>query len=113
MKKIITLLFIFIGTGCAGMAELRQRPADNKFQSDKSTQEVANCILYGWQEKSQTYGSVFIQPAKDGWSVYSAGQLELVDVTSTGDKTNISFYHQGGMFKYRIDNRINSITSCI
>ncbi|HHZ8355165.1 hypothetical protein [Morganella morganii] len=113
MKKAIVLAAALAVVGCSGIAEFRDRPADKIFESSRSPQEVANCILYGWQGKDQTYGVVLIQPAPNGFSVYPQGQYELVDVTNNGKLTSIKYYQQSSLYKSHVKTRINIINSCL
>ncbi|HAS1733764.1 TPA: hypothetical protein I4G13_000474 [Enterobacter cloacae] len=113
MKKTLLALSLLIMAGCSSMQDLRKEPASNTFQSKKQIDAVAECILAGWQEESQKYGSVFIQPYDGGKTVFTQSQLEMVDLKSDGGITKIEFRHQGGLFAYRINSRIKVIERCI
>lgn len=113
MKKSLLALSLLIMAGCSSMQDLRKEPASNTFQSKKQIDAVAECILAGWQEESQKYGSVFIQPYNGGKTVFTQSQLEMVDLISDGVITKIEFRHQGGLFAYRINSRIKVIERCI
>ena len=113
MKKTLLTLSLIIMAGCSSMQDLRKEPASNNFQSKKQIDAVAECILSGWQEESQKYGSVFIQPYDGGKTVFTQSQLEMVDLISDGGITKIEFRHQGGLFAYRINSRIKVIERCI
>lgn len=113
MKKSLLALSLLIMAGCSSMQDLRKEPASNNFQSKKQIDAVAECILAGWQEESQKYGSVFIQPYNGGKTVFTQSQLEMVDLISDGVITKIEFRHQGGLFAYRINSRIKVIERCI
>ncbi len=113
MKKTLFCLSLLIIAGCSGMHELRKEPASNSYQSKKKINAVADCILAGWQEESQKYGSVYIQPYDGGKTVFTQSQLEMVDLISGGGITKIEFRHQGGLFDYRINSRIKVIERCI
>lgn len=113
MKKKLVFISFLILAGCSSMQDLRKEPASNTFQSKKQIDAVAECILGGWQEESQKYGGVFIQPYGGGKTVFTQSQLEMVDFTSDGAITNLEFRHQGGLFGYRIKSRIKVIERCI
>lgn len=113
MKNILFALAILAIAGCSSMQDLRKEPPSNTYQSKKQIDVVAECILNGWQEQSQKYGSVFIQPHEGGKTIFTQSQLEMADLKSEGEVTNIEFRHQGGLFNYRIDSRIKAIERCI
>lgn len=113
MKKLLIASCLVALTGCSSMAELRSKPPAQEFKSNKSAVNVAQCILMGWQNKSQTYGSVFIQDMDKGKTVYTASQLEVADVTEVNGDTTVKFYHQGGLFSYRLNGRIEVINNCL
>ncbi|EFN4619224.1 hypothetical protein JKL13_000186 [Escherichia coli] len=113
MKKTLLAFSLLIMAGCSSMQDLRKEPASNSYQSKKQIDPVAECILVGWQEESQKYGSVFIQPFDGGKTVFTQSQLEMVDLISDGGITKIEFRHQGGLFAYRINSRIKVIERCI
>ncbi|MDF7760799.1 hypothetical protein PU683_14860 [Kosakonia cowanii] len=113
MKKLLFALAIFGIAGCSSMQDLRKEPPSNTYQSKKQIDAVAECILTGWQEQSQKYGSVYIQPHDGGKTIFTQSQLEMADLKPEGEVTNIEFRHQGGLFNYRIDSRIKAIERCI
>lgn len=113
MKKALVAFSLLIIAGCSSMQDLRKEPASNSYQSKKQIDAVSECILGGWQEESQKYGSVFIQPYNGGKTVFTQSQLEMVDLISDGRITKIEFRHQGGLFAYRINSRIKVIERCI
>ncbi|HAT7505705.1 TPA: hypothetical protein JAV72_003432 [Citrobacter braakii] len=113
MKKILLAFSLLIIAGCSSMQDLRKEPASNSYQSKKKIDPVAECILVGWQEESQKYGGVFIQPFEGGKTVFTQSQLEMVDLISDGGITKVEFRHQGGLFAYRINNRIKVIERCL
>lgn len=112
LKKSLLMLVVLM-SGCSSMQELRKEQASNSYQSNKPIDAVAECILSGWQEQSQKYGSVFIQPYEGGKTVFTQSQLEIVDLKSVGELTKIEFRHQGGLFAYRVNSRTKVIERCI
>ncbi|MBD2800742.1 membrane lipoprotein lipid attachment site-containing protein [Xenorhabdus sp. M] len=113
MKKIIFTLCLLAMTGCSSIQDMRNRNPNQTFVSNKSVKNIAECILFEWQENTPRYGSVFIQPYSDGYTVYSESQLEVADIINENNRAKINFYHQGGLFDYRIDNRVKKIKLCI
>lgn len=113
MRNTILIPLSLFLSSCSSMSEMRAGAPAAEFHSDKDVNEISNCILRGWQEKSQTYGSVFLQDLEEGKSVYSQSQLELADIKQSNDAVSILFYHQGGLFSYRINNRLDVIKKCI
>jgi len=112
MKKI-ALCGLLILSGCSSMQDLRKEQASNSYQSNKQIDAVAECILSGWQEQSQKYGSVFIQPYEGGKTVFTQSQLEIADLKAAGGATKVEFRHQGGLFAYRVNSRTKVIERCI
>lgn len=112
MKKALLITALVI-SGCSSMSDMRNSPPASSFTSSKDAKSVSECILFGWQEKSSRYGDVFIQPNKNGYTVYSPSNIEIVDVLNVSGETKVEYRHQGGVFSYRIDDRVNKIKSCI
>lgn len=112
MKKV-AVFGLLILSGCSSMQDLRKEPASNSYQSKKQIDVVAECILNGWQEQSQQYGGVFIQPYDGGKTVFTQSQLEIADLKPIGEVIKIEFRHQGGLFSYRINSRTKVIERCI
>jgi hypothetical protein len=113
MKKIIVALAMLALVGCKSMADLRASTPNNTFRSNHDVNTLSLCILNGWQNNSVRYGEVFIQPLNNGKTVYSQGEQELVDIFANSNETTVKFYHQSGLFEYRVDSRINVLKSCI
>lgn len=113
MKKIAYVGLVLLLSGCSSMQDLREAAPNNEFTSNKSIDDVSNCIMNSWQMQSQRYGSVFIQQYGTGKTVYTQSQLEMVDVTRPSNVTNIKFYHQGGLLGYRVNSRLESIKQCL
>lgn len=113
MRNILLILSSIFLSSCSSMSDMRAGAPAAEFISSKDADGIANCILSGWQEKSQTYGPVFIQDFEKGKSVYSQSQLELADIKKTGEATTILFYHQGGLFGYRVNSRLGVVKKCI
>ncbi|AXG42256.1 hypothetical protein GPY51_06055 [Photorhabdus laumondii subsp. laumondii] len=112
MKKTI-LIPLLILVGCSSIQDMRNREPNQVSVSTKQAKNVAECILFGWQENSPRYGGVFIQPYGNGYTVYSNSQLEVADVINDNNIVKVNFYHQSGLFSYRINTRIEKIENCI
>lgn len=112
MKNKCLLLAVVVLSGCASINEMRAEPPYYTAVSEKNAKDTAECILFGWQNNSFRYGDVYIQPYNNGYTVYSSSSLEVADVVPKNNMTEIKFYHQGGLFKPRINDRINYINSC-
>ena len=112
MKRLLLLLGTMVLFGCSSMADMRTRAPDARFTSTKDINDVSECILFGWQENSGRYGSVFIQPFNNGGkTVY--GTTEFVDLNKLNKGVSVNFYHNGGTFWYRVDSRVKNIRKCI
>lgn len=115
MIKATYLLAALVLTGCASVSEMRQSGPAKEYQTDKNAKSVSECILTGWQDNSSgmfNYGESFIQPYGDGYSVYSDGHNETADIQTVSGKTNIKFYHRGGLFDKRLNARTSVIDRC-
>lgn len=114
MKRVFLIIVAMILIGCSSMSELRQEKPEATFSSTKDIDKISECILFGWQEKSSRFGDVFMQPYKQGKTVYTIGSIEIVDIIkSDNEQIKLSFYHQGGLFRSRINARIDVIKTCI
>lgn len=114
MRKIIAGLVLVALSGCSSMAELRQSEPVARYRSVKPPQEVAECILFAWQ--SQKFGGqqwdAFMQPYPGGHTVFTPQQLEMADVIKSGDGSEIRFYAQGGLMRWRLNKRTDAISAC-
>lgn len=114
MKRYLLLLGCGVAlSGCTTMSDLRNSPPANQYSSTKDVGSLSECILYGWQENSNRYGDVFLQPFNGGKTVFSQGSQEVADVTNSKNGSMVLFYHQSGLFKYRLDAREKSIKQCL
>ncbi|MDH2898051.1 hypothetical protein [Rahnella variigena] len=112
-ERVATLLLALGLAGCASISEMRRGEPAFSASTSKSSQQVSRCILSGWQEKSARYGDVYLQPLGEGFSVLSAGNVEVADITPIASGTDIKFYHKSGIFSYRTDARVDVIKHCI
>jgi len=113
VKRLLILALALGLAGCASVSEMRQDKPAFSVSTNKSPQQVSQCVLSGWQEKSARYGDVYLQPFGEGFSVLSAGNVEVADITPLAPGTDIKFYHKSGIFSYRTDARVDVIKQCI
>lgn len=113
MKRLFLLVAIttFL-VGCATPNEIRSKGPDSQYHSLKDISEVSECILLGWQTKSYVAEPMkaFIQPLKNGKTVYTDDYIEIADLTTTENGVDIKFYSQG---RYHKGEMIDVIKSCI
>lgn len=112
MNKLLIAVLALGLAGCASVSEMRKGEPAFSASTSKSPQQVSKCILSGWQEKSARYGDVYLQPLGEGFSVLSAGNVEVADITPIASGTDIKFYHKSGIFSYRTDARVDVIKHC-
>lgn len=113
MKPVGSVALVVLA-GCSSMAELRQSEPIAKYYSESPPQAVTECILFAWQ--GQKFGGqqwdAFMQPFQGGYTVFTPGQLEVVDVITSGHGSEVKFYAQGGMMQWRINKRTDAISVC-
>ncbi|MFW9088247.1 hypothetical protein ACOI7N_27400 [Pseudomonas sp. P2758] len=83
--------------------------------SAKPEQQVAECILYAWQNESLAgvHYNVNLQPKPGGGkTVVSANYREMVDVTHSNGRTKIEFYSDSSM-SWISDRRAASAKTCL
>lgn len=98
MKKTIVVLAILGLVGCKSLSDIRSENPDTSFNSSKSPDAVAECILYGWQSQSLLDGpmKVYIQPAPEGKTVYTDSFLAVADISKMEqNESNIKLYLHG------------------
>ncbi|WP_183122035.1 hypothetical protein, partial [Klebsiella pneumoniae] len=75
----------------------RQSGPEEIFHSNKNVNDVSECILSGWQEKSFLTGPVpvYIQPYKNGKTVYIDVYTWVADVIPDQDgKSKVIYFSQ-------------------
>lgn len=117
MQRIIAALVIALAVvGCtASPQELRGDGPLKTFTSSKSEQQVAECILYAWQNESLAgvHYNVNLQPKPGGGqSVVSANYREMVDVTQRDGRTKVEFFSDSSM-SWISDRRAASAKTCL
>lgn len=113
MKKIFLSSFIVVLSGCKSLSDIRSEEPDNVFSSVKGVDDVAECILYGWQSKSYIDGPMkaYIQPLPGGKTVYTDSFIEVADIKKEdASKVSIKFYSQGRLHR---DEMRSVISKCI
>ena len=111
MKKMLLALTMFGLVGCHTMADLRAQKPEASFTSNKTVDEISQCVLFGWQEMTTRYGDVTIQPYHSGKTVM-VGIIEFADITNNGKISEVKYYYQTDLFQSRIDSRLDVIKRC-
>ncbi|PWE45463.1 hypothetical protein [Pseudomonas prosekii] len=115
--RILAMVCVVALSGCAtSIQEMRDRGPQKSFTSTKPEQEVAECILYAWQNESLAgvHYDVSLQPRPGGGkSVVNAGNREMTDVIGSKAKTKVEFFTNGGGMSWISDRRAASIKPCL
>ena len=85
------------------------------FTTHKPEQQVAECILYAWQNESLAgaHYDVSLQPRQGGGkSVVSASNREMADVIGGKGPTEVAFYSSSSM-SWISDRRVASLKPCL
>ncbi|WP_145586669.1 hypothetical protein [Yersinia kristensenii] len=120
MNKSIISLAVLILAGC-GMSpnEIKSKPTA-KFESNKSVTDITTCLIPRLDER--TFNGVRIntvsKPIEHGVSLSPiAANIEFIDITNTGAKTQVIYYGAGTGSalrpKARINETVEDINSCI
>lgn len=117
MQRIIAagVIALALGGCTASPQEMRADGPMKIFTSAKSEQQVAECILYAWQNESLAgvHYSVSLQPKPGGGkTVVSANYREMADVTGSNGRTKVDFYSDSSM-GWISDRRAASTKACI
>ena len=116
MRILIGALGLALVAGCASMNEKRAAGPANMFNSAKSVDEVAECVLFAWQNQSLMgahYGAS-IQPLPGGGrTVISAGEVEFADFKPLPAGTEIGVYFQSGLMDWRKSRRLEAVNGCL
>ena len=109
---LILLVSVISIIGCASISELRSDGTSDIWYSEKSVDDVSQCILFGWQDRKMLIGTmnVYIQPYVNGQTVYTEDNTFVSDIISYNGKTKISYYHQN---EARNDEMKGIILNCI
>lgn len=120
MRKLVIVLAVLVLAGC-GMSpsEIKIQPTA-KFESNKSITDITTCLVPRLDER--TFNGVRIntvsKPIEHGVSLSPiAANIEFIDITNTGAKTQVIYYGAGtGSIlrpKARINETVEDINSCI
>lgn len=117
MQRIIAAGAIALALGgcTASPQEMREDGPMKTFTSSKPEQQVAECVLYAWQNESLAgvHYSVSLQPKPGGGkTVVSANYREMVDVTGSNGRTKVEFFSDSSM-SWISDRRAASVKSCL
>lgn len=116
LRILIGALGLAVLAGCTSMNEKRADGPASLFSSTKSTEDVAECVLFAWQNQSLmgAHYSASIQPLPGGGrTVISAGEVEFADFKSSGPGTEVSLYFQSGLMDWRKKRRIEAVNGCL
>ena len=117
MQRIFTVGAIMLALGgcTTSPQEMRTEGPLKTFTSSKTEKQVAECILYAWQNESLAgvHYDVNLQPKPGGGeSVVSANYREMVDVTGSNGRTKIEFFSSSSM-NWISDRRAASAKTCL
>ncbi len=120
MKQIILALAVLVLAGC-GMSpsEIKNQPTA-KFESNKSVTDITTCLIPRLDDRM--FNGVRIntisKPIEHGVSLSPiATNIEFIDITNIGAKTQVIYYGEGTGSalrpKARINETVEDINSCI
>lgn len=116
MRTLIGAAGLVLLAGCASMNEKRAEGPAQSFSSPKPVDDVAECVLYAWQNQSLmgAHYSAAIQPLPgSGKTVISAGEVEFADFKSAAAGTDAKIYFQSGLMDWRKNRRIEAVKDCL
>lgn len=117
MRRIMVAGAILLALGgcTTSPKQMREGGPVKSFSTDKKEQQVAECILYAWQNESLAgvHYSVQLQPSPvGGRSVISANGREMADVTGADGRTKVDYYSNSSM-SWITNRRLASLGSCL
>lgn len=94
MKKIILIIFILLGaTACTNTAEYRKNlDVSNTYTSNKSVEEVSECILVEWQKERLGWPLANQQKTGIYHTVYTGEFIDVCDTFEDNGITRVNFY---------------------
>ncbi|MBA1192862.1 hypothetical protein G7007_08310 [Pseudomonas entomophila] len=116
MRVMVTILSLALLGGCASMNEKRAAGPAFTGNSTKPLDQVAECVLFAWQNQSLMGGhySATLQPSADGGkTVISAGEVEFADFSAKSSETQVRLYFQTGLMDWRKNRRTEAVESCL
>jgi len=117
MQRIIAVGAIVLALGgcTTSPQEMRAEGPLKSFSTHKPEQQVAECILYAWQNESLAgaHYNVSLQPRPSGGkSVVSANNREMADVIGSKESTKVQFFSSSSM-SWISDRRVASLKPCL
>lgn len=117
MQRIITAVCCVVALGgcTTSPQDMRADGPLNSFTTSKTEQQVAECILYAWQNESLAgaHYNVTLQPRPGGGkTVVSANNREMADVIGSKKTTKIQFFSSSSM-SWISDRRVASLKTCL
>jgi hypothetical protein len=117
MQRIIAVgaMVLALGGCTTSPQEMRADGALKSFITPKPAEQVAECILYAWQNESLAgvHYDVNLQPRPGGGkSVVSASNREMADVISGKGSTKVEFYSSSSM-SWISERRMASLKPCL
>lgn len=117
MQRIFAagVIALALGGCTTSPQEMRADGPMKTFTSAKPEQQVAECILYAWQNESLAgvHYPVSLQPKPGGGkTVVSANYREMADVTGGNSRTKVEFFSDSSM-SWISDRRAASVKSCL
>ena len=103
MKKIILIIFILLGaTACTNTAEYRKNlDVSNTYTSNKSVEEVSECILVEWQKERLGWARhANLQKTGIYHIVYSEQFIDVCDTFEDNGITRVNFYSYRGDYDF-------------
>lgn len=117
MQRIITAVCCVVALGgcTTSPQDMRTEGPLNSFTTSKTEQQVAECILYAWQNESLAgaHYNVTLQPRPGGGkTVVSANNREMADVIGSKKTTKVQFFSSSSM-SWISDRRVASLKTCL
>ena len=117
MQRIITAVCCVVALGgcTTSPQDMRTEGPLNSFTTSKTEQQVAECILYAWQNESLAgaHYNVTLQPRLGGGkTVVSANNREMADVIGSKKTTKVQFFSSSSM-SWISDRRVASLKTCL
>ncbi|HAT7517032.1 TPA: hypothetical protein JAV82_004885 [Kluyvera ascorbata] len=94
-SRTVVLLLVIGVSGCKNLTDLRSKDPDLTLTSSKPPQEVAECLLFGWQSQKLLDGSTintFIQPYPGGKTVYTENYTAAADIVKYDAGSQVRLY---------------------
>lgn len=116
MRTIMIAALAAVLIGCASMDERRNAAPEYRYTSQKEVDEIAECILYAWQNQSLAWVQyeAAIQPKPgDGRTVVTQGQVEFADIAPGMNGSDVAIFFQDGIMQWRKKRRSEAVQECL